>query len=203
MQKKIKLIVGLANHGCKYNNTRHNIGSWYIKLLAKKNEKKLKEKKIFSGFITNIKYGINDIVYLFIPKTYMNICGKSIKKIIKFYNISTEQIIIVHDEIDFPPGVVKLKLGGNNCSHNGIKNIQKEINSNNFYRLRIGIGRPKNKKELIKFVLDIPSIYEKKMILNAINKVLIYTDDLLIKGIIYTMNILNKKPSNQTIMKAI
>lgn len=164
--------------------------------MAKKNKKKLKEEKYFSGFMTNIKYQINSKVCLFIPKTYINLSGKSIKKITAFYKIDCNQIIVVHDEIDLPAGSARLKLGGNNCSHNGIKNIQKEMKNNNFYRLRIGIGRPKNKEELIKFVLSCPHDDEKKLILQAINTVLTYTDSLLIKGITYVMNILNKKHFN-------
>ncbi|CRK85659.1 Peptidyl-tRNA hydrolase [Candidatus Providencia siddallii] len=175
---KIKLIVGLANPGVKYAKTRHNIGSLYIRLLANYYNKKLKQESKFFGFTTFIN--INNInIYLLIPTTFVNLSGKSVLAMMNYYNINADEILIVHDDLDLPTGIAKIKFGGSNAGHNGLKNIQSNLNNNsNYYRLRIGIGHPGDKNKVINYVLEKPTIFEQKLINDVIKKVISCTDIL-------------------------
>lgn len=165
----IKLIVGLANPGIKYKNTRHNLGGYFINLIAKKNKIFLKPKKEFFGH-TNYFEIFENKTFLLIPSTYVNISGKSVLLFSKFYKIKTEEILVAHDELNLKPGIVKIKLGGSNNGHNGLKDIQKHLNNSEFYRLRIGIGHPGEKNKINNFVLGKPNLQEKKLIKYAINE---------------------------------
>lgn len=176
MKKKIKLIVGLGNPGAKYNMTRHNIGSRYIQLLSKKYNIVLKKKIYFLGYTGTIKTKKNKNIHLLIPTTYMNLSGKSVKKIKKYYKIKSKEILIAHDNLNLKLGKNKIKLGGSNHGHNGLKNIQKEINNSNFYRIQFGIGRPKEKNEIIKFVINKPNKKEQEKIDQGIKKIINYSD---------------------------
>ncbi|BGI51150.1 MAG: aminoacyl-tRNA hydrolase [Arsenophonus endosymbiont of Ceratovacuna japonica] len=187
----IKLIVGLANPGFKYSLTRHNIGSWYVKLLAKKYKKLLKEESKFFGYTTTINLENNNI-YLLIPTTYINLSGKSVLALSSFYRIKIDEILVAHDELDLMPGIVKIKLGGNNSGHNGIKDIQSKLgNHSNFYRLRIGIGHPGDKNKVIDFLLNKPTVLEQKLIINSINKAIYYTPIILNENINKAINLLH------------
>lgn len=120
---KIKLIVGLANPGAEYAQTRHNAGAWYVDLLAERHNQPLKEEAKFFGYTARINMGGNDI-RLLVPTTFMNLSGKSVAAIANFYRINLDEILVAHDELDLPPGVAKMKLGGSNGGHNGLKDIQ-------------------------------------------------------------------------------
>ncbi|WP_193201193.1 aminoacyl-tRNA hydrolase [Buchnera aphidicola] len=158
------MIVGLSNPKNKYHNTRHNIGSWYIYSLAKYFNTLLKEDKKFFGFIASINIHSNDI-RLFIPNIFMNINGIAIYKISSFYNINLNEILVVHDDLDLEAGKLKLKYSYGHGGHNGLRSIVNIFNKKiDFYRFRIGIGRPKNKKEISSFVLSDPTIEETNLI---------------------------------------
>ncbi|AMA65084.1 Peptidyl-tRNA hydrolase [Candidatus Arsenophonus lipoptenae] len=188
MDSKIKLIVGLANPGHNYEFSRHNVGSWYVKLLAKQYNQFLKEEKIFFGYTTTI-FLADEYVRLLIPKTYINFSGTSILALINFYDIKPTEILIAHDELDLIPGIAKIKFGGSNNGHNGLKDIQAKLNGNsNFYRLRIGIGHPGDKKKVINFVLNKPSVHEQKLIYNSIHEAINCTPILINKGIKKAIN---------------
>ncbi|BAP58616.1 aminoacyl-tRNA hydrolase [Candidatus Tachikawaea gelatinosa] len=177
--KKIKLIVGLANKGKEYTQTRHNVGSWYLKKLAKKYNQILKEEKKFLGYTTIINC-CDSKLHLLIPSTFINFSGQSVAKIVNFYHIKSEEVLIVHDELDFVPGIAKFKIKSSYSGHNGIKNISTELGlSFKFYRLRIGIGRPINNEKINKFVLNKPSFFEKKLIDKSIDKAINCTEDFL------------------------
>lgn len=190
--KKIKLIVGLSNPGYKYHDTRHNAGSWYIKLLAKKNKKNLNKKFLFGHTATLDKIS-NYPIHIAILNTYMNNSGTAVKYLANHHNISADEILIVHDELDLPIGKAKIKFGGRNCGHNGLNNIQKKLNNSNFYRLRIGIGRPQNNKKISDFVLNKPNRKDKKLILNITKLAVYYTNILINEGILNYMNKLHTK----------
>lgn len=178
--KNIKLIVGLANPGVKYSLTRHNAGSWYIKLLAKKYRHKLKEKKQFFGYTSQLNIDKNKF-HLLVPTTFMNLSGKSVLALANFYRIEINEILVAHDDLDLLPGIIKTKLGGSNGGHNGLKDIQKKFGNNpNFYRLRIGIGHPGDKKKVVQFVLSNPTEIEQEMINKSIEKFL-YCSEMLIQ----------------------
>ena len=163
------MIVGLSNPKKKYHKTRHNVGSWYIYSLAKNYLSILKEEKKFFGFTgcINIK---SNFIRLLIPDIFMNINGFSVHRMASFYNISLNQILIVHDDLDLAPGIIKYKYSYGHSGHNGLRHIIKEFSTKvNFYRLRIGIGRPKNKSEISSFVLSTPDFKEIKLIKNSIS----------------------------------
>lgn len=193
----IKLIVGLANPGAEYSHTRHNAGAWYVELLAQRHNQPLKEESKFFGYTARLNIAGHD-VRLLLPNTFMNLSGKAVLSIASFYRILPEEILVAHDELDLPPGVAKLKLGGSNGGHNGLKDIQSKLaNSPNFYRLRIGIGHPGDKNKVVGFVLGKPSQTEQTLIDDAIDESLRCTDILLQEGITKAMNRLHAFKAGQ------
>ena len=145
------LIVGLGNPEEEYGNTRHNMGFNTINKLSSKYKIKVDKNK-FKGL-----YGIgsieNEKVILLKPQTYMNLSGKSIKEIIDFYKIDLKNLIVIHDDIDITPGLIKIRKTGGPGTHNGMKSVISEIGTTNFARIRIGIGTPKSKSDLINYVI--------------------------------------------------
>jgi PTH1 family peptidyl-tRNA hydrolase len=184
----IKLIVGLANPGAEYAQTRHNAGAWYVDLLAQRHNQPLKEESKFFGYTARLNLAGND-VRLLVPTTFMNLSGKAVAAIATFYRIQPEEILVAHDELDLPPGVAKLKLGGSNGGHNGLKDIQSKLgNTPNFYRLRIGIGHPGDRNKVVGFVLGKPPATEQTLIDDAIDESLRCTEILLQEGMTKAMN---------------
>ncbi|WP_236608337.1 aminoacyl-tRNA hydrolase [Candidatus Blochmanniella vafra] len=163
----IKLIVGIGNIGAEYINTRHSIGHRYIHMLTKKYKVNLKLDKILSGFIGSLTICKSMTVQLLIPNSYINESGLAVYKYMKLYRLDLKELLVVHDELDLSPGMIRIKLGNKLYeSHRGIQNIINNLsNQYGFYRLRIGIGRPKNKNEIVNFVLSSPSIHEKKKLI--------------------------------------
>ncbi|MCA6220107.1 aminoacyl-tRNA hydrolase [Photorhabdus antumapuensis] len=175
----IKLIVGLANPGAEYAQTRHNAGAWYVDLLARSHNQSLKEESKFFGYTARINMCGHDI-RLLVPTTFMNLSGKSVAALASFYRIQPDEILVAHDELDLPPGVAKMKLGGSHGGHNGLKDIQNKFGNNpNFHRLRIGIGHPGDKNKVVGFVLGKPPASEQKLIDDAIDEALRCTDILM------------------------
>lgn len=179
----IKLIVGLANPGAEYAQTRHNAGAWYVDILAQRHNQQLKNESTFFGCTARLNLAGND-VRLLVPTTFMNLSGKAVLAMANFYRIEPDEILVAHDELDLPPGVAKIKLGGGNGGHNGLKNIQNQFGNNpNFYRLRIGIGHPGDKNKVVGFVLGKPPVSEQKMIDEAIDESLRCTEILIKDGL--------------------
>ncbi|AWK41848.1 aminoacyl-tRNA hydrolase [Photorhabdus laumondii subsp. laumondii] len=175
----IKLIVGLANPGAEYAQTRHNAGAWYVDLLARSHNQSLKEESKFFGYTARINICGHD-VRLLVPTTFMNLSGKSVVALASFYRIQPDEILVAHDELDLPPGVAKMKLGGSHGGHNGLKDIQNKFGNNpNFYRLRIGIGHPGDKNKVVGFVLGKPPASEQQLIDDAIDEARRCTDILM------------------------
>ncbi|CDL83175.1 aminoacyl-tRNA hydrolase [Xenorhabdus cabanillasii] len=184
----IKLIVGLANPGAEYAQTRHNAGAWFVDLLAQRHNQPLKEESKFFGYTARIYMNGQD-VRLLVPTTFMNLSGKSVLALSGFYRIQPDEILVAHDELDLPPGVAKMKLGGSNGGHNGLKDIQSKFGNNpNFHRLRIGIGHPGDKNKVVGFVLGKPPANEQKLIDDAIAEALNCTDILMKDGMNKAIN---------------
>ena len=145
------LIVGLGNPEEEYSNTRHNMGFDTINKLANEYNIKINKNKFTglcgSGIIENEK------VILLKPQTYMNLSGESIKEAMAFYKIKSENIIVIYDDIDIEPGIIKIRKKGGPGGHNGMKSVISEIDTQNFPRIRIGIGKPENKGQLIEYVI--------------------------------------------------
>lgn len=184
----IKLIVGLANPGAEYAQTRHNAGAWYVDLLAERHNQSLKEEPKFFGYTARLSLAGQDVRVL-VPSTFMNLSGKAVAAMAGFYRILPEEILVAHDELDILPGFAKLKLGGGNGGHNGLKDIQSKLGNNpNFYRLRIGIGHPGDKSKVTGFVLSKPPASEQLLIDNAIDESIRCTEVLLQEDMTKAMN---------------
>lgn len=195
----IKLIVGLGNIGSSYINTRHNLGAEYVKLLAIRYGVLFYKNKKLHGYIGILKLN-NVVTRLLIPNSYVNESGLSVSICADVYQLSPEEILVVHDELDLLPGKIRIKLGKKfNDSHRGVQNIVTKLkNRSNFYRLRIGIGRPINKNKIIDFVLTKPSKYEYIIIHDAINEAIRYTENIVFNNFIQVMNKLHAYYSDIT-----
>ena len=161
---QIKLIVGLANPGAKYEPTRHNAGEWLIQQLADAYRVQLSENSKYFGKTAKINTPQGE-VWLLVPTTFMNLSGKSVGALANFFRIQPEEIVVAHDELDLPCGVAKIKQGGGHGGHNGLKDIIAALgNRNNFYRIRIGIDHPGSKELVAGYVLGkAPSVDQEKM----------------------------------------
>lgn len=156
------LVVGLGNPGSRYANTRHNAGTDFVHMLCEKYDVELSEKKKYKASIG--KFLLKDMeVILSIPTLFMNQSGKSVAPTIKGENIKLKNLLVVHDDLDLPPGVSKLKFSGGDGGHNGLKDIMQSLSGKkDFKRLRIGIGHPGDTKEVNSFVVKKGSSSERK-----------------------------------------
>lgn len=178
MEHSIKLIVGLGNPGNEYEHTRHNTGVWFVEQLAQQHNQSWQNETKFHGLVSKISDD-NHECRLLIPTTYMNNSGRAVAAIANYYKIKPEEILIAHDELDVPVGTVRLKFNGGDGGHNGLKDIFKALDSKKFYRLRIGIDRPKNINNIVDYVLDKPSKAQRQEINQAIDTALLIIPDLL------------------------
>ena len=163
----IKLFVGLGNPGPEYEDTRHNAGFWWIDALARELKVNLVPERSYWGLMARTSIH-GQSVWLLEPQTFMNLSGKSVGTLARFFKIQPEEILVVHDELDFEPGVVKLKLGGSHGGHNGLRDIHAQLGSPNYWRLRVGIGHPGHKGEVASWVLKKPAPDQLKLIEDAI-----------------------------------
>lgn len=158
MTQTIKLIVGLGNPGPDYARTRHNAGFWLADEIADDLRCTFSVEKSFSGSVAKARFE-GEQIYLAKPQTFMNRSGQCVGALARFYKISPEEILVLHDELDLMPGQVKVKQGGGHAGHNGLRDIQSVLGSANFWRLRLGIGHPRSLKlaqEVADFVLHPP-----------------------------------------------
>ena len=168
-----KLIVGLGNPGAEYTETRHNAGFWFCERLAQKLGVSLNHESRFHGVAGRSRDGGgNSDVWLLMPQTFMNRSGQSVLALAHFYRILPNEILVVHDELDIPPGQSRLKYGGGLGGHNGLKDITSRITTQDFWRLRIGIGHPGDKNQVANFVLNRPRREEQVEIDEAIDRAL-------------------------------
>lgn len=180
MSSEILLIVGLGNPGSQYENTRHNAGAWFVESLARDINANLRPAVKFHGLHGTAKLQGQDF-HLLIPTTFMNLSGQSIQALAAYYKISAENILVAHDEIDLPTGEVRLKFDGGHGGHNGLRDTISHLNTNKFYRLRIGVGHPGNSKLVHDYVLHPPKKGERELIDNAIQDAMRVLP-LLLKG---------------------
>jgi PTH1 family peptidyl-tRNA hydrolase len=167
----LRLIVGLGNPGPQYEDTRHNAGFWWVEALARKLGISLKPESKFHGRTGKWSAGHGDI-WLLCPDTFMNLSGKSVAALARFYKIPPESILVAHDELDLPAGTARLKQGGGHGGQNGLKDIHIQLGSPNYWRLRIGIGHPGSKEAVIGYVLGKPMPAERERMLSAIEAAL-------------------------------
>lgn len=162
MKKAIKLFVGLGNPGDKYITTRHNAGFWWIDLIAAQTSSALTIDAKMFGIVG--KLNPHSDKWLLKPNTYMNASGKAVAALANYYKIMPEEILVIHDELDLPAGQSKLKFGGGHGGHNGLRDIHAALGTSNYWRLRIGIGHPGDKHEVVNYVLKAPSKAEQDAI---------------------------------------
>lgn len=165
------MIVGLGNPGPQYANTRHNAGAWLLEKVADQAKKTLVKDSKFHGLSSRINISGQD-VHLLIPTTFMNLSGQAVTAMARFYKIPADAILIVHDELDLPPGTARFKTGGGHGGHNGLRDIISCMgNEKNFHRLRIGVGHPGDSKNVANYLTEKkPSAKERTLIDAAIDE---------------------------------
>ena len=174
----IKLFVGLGNPGPDYAATRHNAGFWWIDELARELKVALSMDKSYHGYVARTTVG-GQTIWLLQPQTFMNLSGKSVASLAKFFKVAPEEILVVHDELDIAPGQMKLKFGGSHAGHNGLRDIHAQLGSADYWRLRMGVGHPGVKSEVINWVLKKPSLDNRIAIDQAITRSLKAVPDLI------------------------
>lgn len=171
MSSCVQLIVGLGNPGPKYEQTRHNVGFDFVDELARSKGASWKLENKFHGEVSKLLIAGNE-VWLLKPNTFMNLSGKAVAALARFYKIVPESILVVHDELDIPPGQLRLKQGGGHGGHNGLRDIVAQLGSKEFLRLRVGIGHPGVSRDVSNYVLGKAPQSEQQDIDAAINEAL-------------------------------
>ena len=168
----IRLIAGLGNPGPEHAATRHNAGFWFVDELAHRLKVQLSPERGYFGLAARANVGGRPL-WLLEPMTFMNVSGKSVAALARFFKIEPNEILVAHDELDLMPGQVKLKLGGSHAGHNGLKDIQAQLGSADFWRLRLGIGHPGVRDEVVNYVLRKPPAEQREAIDKCIEQALI------------------------------
>ena len=165
----IKLFVGLGNPGPEYAATRHNAGFWWIDQLARRLNAPLALERAYKGRVARASVA-GQSVWLLQPQTFMNLSGKSVAALARFYKIAPEEILVAHDELDLPAGEAKLKFGGGHAGHNGLRDIHAQLGTADYWRLRLGVGHPGARQEVVGWVLQKPPQDEQIAIEQAIDR---------------------------------
>lgn len=187
----IKLVVGLGNPGREYEATRHNAGFWLVDELVRKLGASFSLEGKYFAECAKAKFAGIDVWFLK-PQTYMNLSGKSVQVLANFYKIQPEEILVIHDELDFMPGITKIKHGGGHGGHNGLKDIDRVIGKN-YWRIRIGIGHPGDASKVAGYVLSKPSQDDLIEIERNIDRVLSVSNELLSGDFASAQKILHTK----------
>lgn len=174
----IRLFVGLGNPGPEYEQTRHNAGLWWLDAAARELKVSLAPDKSFHGLVARTSVN-GQSVWLLAPQTFMNLSGKSVAALANFFKITSQEILVAHDDLDIAPGEAKLKLGGSHAGHNGLRDIHAQLGTDQYWRLRLGIGHPGNKAEVLHWVLKKPSLDHRIAIDQAIDRTLKALPDFL------------------------
>ncbi len=192
----IRLIVGLGNPGREHERDRHNVGFWLVERLASVMKLGLIREAKYHGLVARAKSRDGD-AWLLLPQTYMNLSGKAVSALARFYKIAPEEILAIHDELDFPPGTVKMKLGGGVAGHNGLKDIAAQMGTPNYWRMRIGIGHPGDRDLVGDYVLSSPSPTDRDQIDGCIARGLEIVPQLLSGEFEAAMMKLHTKPGSE------
>lgn len=183
----IRLIVGLGNPGRQYEKTRHNAGFLFLDALVSKFDCAWVSESRFQGVFAECNVSTGKVMLLK-PETFMNRSGQSVGKIVRYYKLMPEEILVVHDELDFDVGIIRIKNGGGHAGHNGLRDIIAHLGSRDFYRLRVGIGRPVAGKAVADYVLASPSKNEWELINSAIDSGVACIDKLVAGDMTVVMN---------------
>ena len=190
----IKLVVGLGNPGKEYERTRHNAGFWLVERFAQSKGVVLRKDAKFKALVGKTAEG----TWLLLPQSFMNLSGQPVQMLAGFFRIKPEEVLVVHDELDFAPGTVRLKQGGGIAGHNGLKDISQRLATHEYWRLRLGVGKPAPGTEGADYVLEKPTAEERAAIDSAIEKSLALLPQILAGDVQTAMNKLHteepKKP---------
>ena len=170
----VRLVVGLGNPGKEYERTRHNAGFWLVERFASANGVILRKDAKFQALV-----GRHEQAFLLLPQSFMNASGRAVQMLAGFFKVKPEEILVVHDELDFEPGVARVKQGGGIAGHNGLKDISQRLASHDYWRLRLGIGRPAPGREGADYVLEKPSAEDLAAINGAIDRSLAVLPQML------------------------
>ncbi len=191
MPASLRLIVGLGNPGPDYSETRHNAGFWFCERLARELGVSFTRESRYHGSVANAR---DAGVWLLMPQTFMNRSGQSVQALAHFYRIAPAEMLVVHDELDIPSGQLRLKFGGGLGGHNGLKDITAHLGTQDYWRLRIGIGHPGDRNAVIDYVLKPPRREEATEIDAAIDRALLAWPQLVKADFNAAMQKINAKP---------
>jgi len=172
LQPALRLIVGLGNPGSEYAETRHNAGFWFCERLARELGTTFARESRYHGYVAKARVGGQDI-WLLMPQTFMNRSGQAVQALAHFYRIEPAEMLVAHDELDIPPGQMRLKFGGGLGGHNGLKDITAHLATQDYWRLRLGIGHPGDRNEVVNYVLKPPRREEREEIDAALDRALL------------------------------
>ncbi|MBK5930375.1 aminoacyl-tRNA hydrolase [Halochromatium salexigens] len=192
-EQGIQLIVGLGNPGPQYAGTRHNAGYWLVDRIVERAGVELRPDAKFQGLLARVSGDGGDL-RLLKPTTFMNHSGRALAAVCRYFDIRPEAVLIAYDELDLPVGSVKLKLGGGHGGHNGIRDSMAALGSRDFWRLRIGIGHPGAKEQVIGYVLSRPSRVDMDAILEVVDQAEGCLPELLAGEYQRVMNRLHARP---------
>ena len=174
----IQLIVGLGNPGSDYEPTRHNAGFWFVDEMARRCQQPFRSEPRFQSEVARCLVDGNEC-RLQKPMTFMNRSGQAVRSLLQFFKIPLEQVLVVHDELDLSPGVVRFKKGGGHGGHNGLRDLISHLGSKDFYRLRVGIGHPGHRDQVVDYVLKKPSKQDRLQIEEALVDALDVMPDII------------------------
>lgn len=183
------LIIGLGNPEPEYSNTRHNMGFDTINIIAQNNNINISKSKFKGLCETGIIQGKK--VILLKPQTYMNLSGESVKEVVNFYNIELENIIVIYDDMDIEKGKIKIRKKGGSGSHNGMKSVINELQFSEFARVRVGIGQPDFRNDMVNYVIGKVSEEEQKILQQGVNSAAEAVEEIIKNGIDIAMNKFN------------
>lgn len=183
------LIVGLGNPEEDYSNTRHNMGFDTVNKLAKQYQIDVNKKKFKGLYGTGIIE--NEKVIILKPQTFMNLSGESIREVVDYYKIENNKIIIIYDDIDIEPGIIKIRKTGGPGTHNGMRSVDQNLNSRNYPRIRVGIGKPEHKDDLVNYVIGTISTEDKKILDDATTRAKEAIIEIIKSGVDNAMNKFN------------
>src|SRR6185436_17750811 len=196
----IRLVVGLGNPGKEYERTRHNAGFWLVERFAQASGITLRKDPKFKALVGKHADG----AWLLLPQSFMNLSGQPVQMLAGFFKIKPEEVLVVHDELDFDPGVARLKQGGGIAGHNGLKDISQRLASHEYWRLRLGVGKPPAGREGADYVLEKPPAEEKSAIDAAIDKALALLPQMLsgdMQGAMNKLHTDDKPPVKEPVKK--
>jgi len=166
----LRLIIGLGNPGAEYSETRHNAGFWFCERLARELGASFARESRYHGWVANAR---DAGIWLLMPSTYMNESGRAVQALAHFYRIVPSEMLVVHDELDLPPGQLRLKFGGGLGGHNGLKSLTAHLGTQDYWRLRVGIGHPGDRNEVVNYVLKPARREEQALIDEALDRALL------------------------------